>query len=107
MKYHFRAVTLKRLWRNTTHPAQLVRWKNSYTVVTIEHTATLTITRKGENIQHPQTLTTIIKEVADVPTTLGPHIYLSIIKIVSLPVMIINLFLPNILTHGNIGLLIP
>jgi len=88
-------------------PTRLARWTNLCTVVTIEHIATLIITQTGVNIQHSQTITKIVTEVVAALAILGPHIYLSVIKIISPTVMIISLFLPNISNHVEIRLLNP
>jgi len=75
-------------------PARLVHWKNSCVVVTIEHTTTLKITQRVANVQHPQTITTIITEVVITLIIIGLHIHLSVIKIMSPTIMIISLLLP-------------
>jgi len=75
-----------------------------FSVVNVEHTATLTITCKGSNIQHLQIITTIVMKVVTALTICGPYVHLIVIKIMSPMVTIINLFLSNTLTNRDIRL---
>ena len=94
----------KYLQGNTTHPTRLVNWTIFCTVVNLEHTAILTITWKGSNIQYIQTITTFFMKVIIEPTICSPYVHLNVIKIMSPMVTITNLLLPNILINGVIRL---